>query len=62
MLIQSKFIHEKSFEWLNGKRLDFYLPQHNNGIEVSRLAAVLEKPFHEPLEIIIKRDRKRKAM
>lgn len=57
-----EFIHEKSFEWLNGKRLDFYLPQHNMAIECQGSQHFLENHFHEPLEIIIKRDEeKRKA-
>ena len=46
----------RSFHWLEGLELDFYLPDYNTAIECQGVQHFEEKHFFEPLNVIQERD------
>lgn len=57
-----EYVHEKTFDWLGSKRLDFYLPKYNIGIECQGIQHFIDDHFYEPLEITQKRDKIKKQL
>lgn len=51
------YIHEKTFEWLGSKRLDFYLPDYNVAIECQGIQHFIDDHFYESLKITQERDK-----
>jgi very-short-patch-repair endonuclease len=57
-----QFEHQKKFDWLENKRLDFYLPKYNIAIECQGSQHFIEDHFYEPLEITQERDKIKKQL
>lgn len=53
---------QKKFNWLENKRLDFYLPKYHIAIECQGSQHFIKDHFFEPLEIIQERDKLKKQL
>ena len=57
-----RYTRQKTFDWLGSKRLDFYLDDYNAAIECQGIQHFLEDHFHEPLDVVKKRDDEKKNL